>query len=84
MEDIEGRSVAVQALTVYKEDSEEHPNQLYDKGAARVLRMSLKSDLKQEAAKRDDSQIQYIYWTRGKPLLEEEKLKKSEQEIEKS
>ncbi|XP_072930309.1 protein stunted-like [Epargyreus clarus] len=42
----------------------------YSNIAARTLRKSLKSNLKDEAAKRDQSYIKYFYWVNGNQLLE--------------
>lgn len=40
----------------------------YSNIAARVLRSSLKSNLRDEAAKRDKSDIKFTYWVNGAPL----------------
>lgn len=39
----------------------------YSNIAARVLRGSLKAELKAEAAKRADSHVKFTKWTDGKP-----------------
>lgn len=39
----------------------------YSNIAARVLRGSLKADLKADAAKRADSHVKFTKWTDGKP-----------------
>lgn len=40
----------------------------YSNIAAKVLRQSLKSELRDDASRRDQSLIKFTYWTNGEPL----------------
>ncbi|XP_028160467.1 protein stunted-like [Ostrinia furnacalis] len=46
----------------------------YSNIAARVLRKSLKANLRDEAGKRDISAIRYFYWLKGEMLAHGKKL----------
>ncbi|XP_033339967.1 protein stunted isoform X1 [Megalopta genalis] len=42
----------------------------YSQIAARLVRQALKSDIRAEAAKRDDANVKFTAWKDGKPITE--------------
>ncbi|XP_051162511.1 protein stunted-like isoform X2 [Leptopilina boulardi] len=42
----------------------------YSQIAARLLRQALKTDMRAEAAKRDEANVKFTQWKDGKPITE--------------